>query len=47
MEGEYAFGGKLLKGWAVKGGYAMDFGRILGDNYGFQLTVVKKGLLNL
>ena len=47
VEGEYAFGGKLLKGWAVKGGYAMDFGRILGDNYGFQLTVVKKGLLNL
>lgn len=44
FEGEYAFGGKLLKGWAVKGGYAMDFGSILGNNYGFQLSVVKKGM---
>ena len=45
VEGEYAFGGKLLKGWSLKGGYAMDFGKILGHNYGFQLTVAKKGLL--
>lgn len=47
LEGQYAFGGKLLKGWSVKGAYGMDFGSILGNNYGFQLTVAKTGLLNL
>lgn len=46
FEGEYAFGGKLLNGWKVKGGYGMDLGAILGDNYGFQVTVSKCGLLN-
>lgn len=46
VEGEYAFGGKLLNGWKVKGGYGMDLGAILGDNYGFQVTVSKCGLLN-
>ena len=47
VEGRYAFGGHLLKGWSVKGGYAMDFGKILGNNYGFQLTIAKTGLFNL
>lgn len=47
LEGQYAFGGKLLKGWSVKGAYGMDLGSILGNNYGFQLTVAKTGLLNL
>lgn len=47
VEGEYAFGGKLLKGWSVRGGYAMDFGGILGNNFGFQLTVAKAGLIGL
>lgn len=47
VEGEYAFGGKLLKGWSVRGGYAMDFGGILGNNFGFQLTVAKAGLIRL
>ena len=46
VEGGYAFGGKLLNGWKVKGGYGMDLGAILGDNYGFQVTVSKCGLLN-
>ena len=46
VEGEYAFGGKLLNGWKVKGCYGMDLGAILGDNYGFQVTVSKCGLLN-
>lgn len=46
VEGEYAFCGKLLNGWKVKGGYGMDLGAILGDNYGFQVTVSKCGLLN-
>ena len=39
VEGEYAFG------WKVKGGYGMDLGAILGDNYGFQVTIVKNGLI--
>lgn len=47
VEGEYAFGGRLLEGWSVRGGYAMDFGRILGNNFGFQLTVAKTGLIGL
>ncbi len=47
LEGQYAFSGKYLKGWSVKGGYGMDLGSILGNNYGFQLTVAKTGLLNL
>lgn len=33
-------------GWKVKGGYGMDFGRILGDNRGFQLTISKSGWLS-
>lgn len=45
VEGEYAFCGKLLNGWKVKGGYGMDLGAILGDNYGFQVTIVKNGLI--
>ena len=32
-------------GWSVTGGLAMDRGGLLGDNYGMQLTFVKKGLL--
>lgn len=34
---------QLPKGWQVKGAFGMDSGRILGDNYGGQLTVTKKG----
>lgn len=45
IEGEYTFNGKALNGWKVKGGYGMDFGKILGNNYGFQLTISKSGLL--
>lgn len=47
VEGEYSFSGRLLDGWRLKGGYAMDFGKILGNNRGFQITVSKSGLLNL
>lgn len=46
IEGKYAFKSRALDGWSVKGGYAMDFGKILGNNYGFQLTVAKTGLLD-
>ncbi|MCH4147031.1 MAG: capsule assembly Wzi family protein [Prevotella sp.] len=33
--------------WQVKGAYGMDFGHILGNNYGFQLTISKSGIFNL
>ena len=45
VEGRYTFKGKLLNGWSINAAYAMDFGKILGDNYGFQLTIVKSGLI--
>lgn len=45
VEGEYAFSSRLLDGWRIKGGYGMDFGKILGNNRGFQITVSKNGLL--
>lgn len=35
----------LKSGWSLKGGLAMDKGKLLGDNYGAQLTVVKSGIL--
>lgn len=44
LECEYGFT-KSLSGWKIKGGYAMDFGRILGNNHGFTLTVSKSGLI--
>ncbi len=47
VEGRYSFRNRALDGWSIKGGYAMDFGKILGHNHGFQLTVAKTGLLNL
>lgn len=47
VEGRYSFSRRALAGWSIKGGYAMDFGKILGHNHGFQLTVAKTGLLNL
>lgn len=46
IEGTYSFRSRALKGWSVKGGYAMDFGKILGNNYGFQMTIAKTGLFN-
>jgi len=37
---------KFPHGWLLKGAYGMDMGYILDHNYGFQLTVSKRGLLN-
>lgn len=37
----------IKRGWTVRGAYAMDFGAILGNNAGFQLTFSKNGLLGL
>ena len=45
VEGEYKFIHKFMRNWTVKGGYSMDFGSILGNNQGFQLTVSKSGIL--
>lgn len=47
VEGRYAFTVGLLKDWSVKASYAMDFGKILGHNHGFGLTLAKTGLLNI
>ena len=46
-EVSYSFDKNWLKGWSIRGGYGMDFGHILGHNYGFQLTISKTGLLSL
>lgn len=47
-EAEYRFpASSKLNGWAVKGAVALDRGKIYGDNTGFQLTVSRRGMLNL
>lgn len=46
-EATYTFTDKRMKGWSIRGGYGMDFGSILGHNYGMQLTISKTGLLKL
>lgn len=46
LEGTYRPTTKPLRGWSVTGAYGMDFGDILGDNFGFQLTICKTGVLN-
>ncbi len=43
LEANYA----LRNGWNITGAYGMDMGKILGDNYGFQLKVSKNGIFNL
>lgn len=45
VEADYHFTRRLLKGWGIRGAYGMDFGKIRGDNAGFQLTVTKCGRL--
>ncbi len=46
-EALYTFAeGTRLDGWSVKAALGMDKGKLLGDNYGVQLTVTKRGLLN-
>ena len=43
VEAAYSF----PKQWKVTGTYGMDFGKILGDNSGFQITVSKTGVFDL
>ena len=45
VEADYRFKHPQLLGWSVRGAYGMDFGKIRGDNTGFQLTITKKGIL--
>lgn len=35
-----------LKGWSVRGAFAMDKGKLIGNNEGFQVTISKSGLLD-
>jgi len=32
------------KGWSITGAFGMDKGRLLGENYGVQLTIAKRGI---
>ena len=40
-EAKYSF----PNNWSVTAAYGMDFGKLLGDNAGFQITIRKCGLL--
>lgn len=44
-EADYHFTQPKLRGWSIRCAYAMDFGKIRGDNAGFQLTITKTGIL--
>ena len=33
------------RGWSLSGAFGLDKGKLLGDNYGFQLTIAKSGIL--
>ena len=35
----------VKNGWSVKGALAADFGKLRGDNFGFQLSVIKRGII--
>ena len=35
----------LPHNWHVTASYGMDFGKLLGDNSGFQFTIRKNGIL--
>ena len=34
----------MQKGWSLRGAFGMDQGKLLGDNYGVQLSIVKSGI---
>lgn len=36
-----------MRGWSVKGSIGVDNGRLLGNNYGAQVTITKSGILKL
>ena len=45
VEADYHFTQPKLLGWGIRGAYGMDFGKIRGNNTGFQLTITKTGIL--
>ncbi|MBO6144310.1 MAG: hypothetical protein J6O54_03500 [Prevotella sp.] len=46
LEATYRFSGKLT-GWIIRGGFGADFGRVLGNNRGCQITITKIGLCGI
>ena len=45
-EATYSFANtSKYKGWSLRGALGMDFGELMGDNYGVQLTIVKNSIL--
>ena len=42
-EATYKIANKL-SGWAIKGGFGLDRGRLMGNNTGFQFTISKSGI---
>jgi len=36
----------IKRGWSLRGAFGMDQGKLLGDNYGVQVSIVKSGILN-
>ena len=34
----------VLKDWSIKGAMGADFGKLMGDNFGLQMTIAKSGL---
>lgn len=46
-EATYSFDEGRLRGWSVRGGLGLDFGKILGNNKGFQLTLSRTGIIKV
>ena len=45
-EASYSFANtSKYSGWSLRGALGMDFGKLLGNNYGAQLTIAKNGIL--
>ena len=45
-EATYSFASTSnLKGWSMRGALGMDFGKLMGNNFGLQLTIAKNGII--
>ena len=45
-EASYSFANtSKYRGWILRGALGMDFGKLMGNNYGVQLTIAKNGIL--
>lgn len=45
LEAGWNFTGRTLRGFSIKGALGADFGAILGNNQGFQITLAKAGVM--